>query len=285
MANEQLQELIQQAAEIAKSVPESMQEAAFHRALDELLQGEGQAPSPRLRQPAPARRPSGGDESSQSDRDHRNKLGQINRTAHPEVTASSSLLDRCLMVVRVAKNDLNIDGLTAPEVAAVLTDQFRVATKRQHVARALDDATRFVERKKVGQRRVIYRIMGPGEDHLDAPGEGQAEATRRTSRRRRGSRKAVGPTKSKTTKKAATRGTGTKRTSGRKGPKAAIQVLLDSGYFTEPRTIGQIQNRLEVKLGHTYKLEDLSPSLGRLLREGKLDREKNEQGQYEYSAE
>ena len=63
-----------------------------------------------------------------------------------------------------------------------------------------------------------------------------------------------------------------------------LEELIDEGFFNEPRTMAETQERLRHKKGIRYTLQDLSPTFVRLLREGRLDRDRNASGQYEYRA-
>jgi len=74
------------------------------------------------------------------------------------------------------------------------------------------------------------------------------------------------------------------RAGRRRGPKTVVGELIDEGFFKEPRTIGEAQEQLRHKKGVRYTLQDLSPAFVRLLREGRLDRDRNASGQYEYRA-
>jgi hypothetical protein len=272
-----LKEAFKEAADIASVVPESMQERAFERALNEILGGSSdQVPASRTKERKATRRKGKQLETAEETDD---LLNRIDRTQYSEVSASMSVLDRSLSVLRIAK-ELGTDGLPAPKIAEILTDNFRVKTLRQHVNQQLDKATKLVAREKVG-RSVTYKIMGVGEKHLDDPVDSAQSNPRRA-------RKAKRPTKLRKapTRKAKWSGTNSaktsKRSGGRPGPKAAVQSLIDAGFFKEPRTIGDIQSRLQTKVGHVYKPGDLSPTLGRLLRDGALDRDRNESHQYEY---
>jgi len=62
-----------------------------------------------------------------------------------------------------------------------------------------------------------------------------------------------------------------------------ITQLLGDGFFKTPRTISAIVAHCSASKGHHYKANECSPSLLRLLRDGKLKREKNKDGQYEYT--
>lgn len=73
------------------------------------------------------------------------------------------------------------------------------------------------------------------------------------------------------------------RTSASPGAYAMITQLLGDGFFKTPRTISDIVAHCGTSKGHHYKANECSPSLLRLLRDEKLTRKKNKEGQYEYS--
>lgn len=75
----------------------------------------------------------------------------------------------------------------------------------------------------------------------------------------------------------------TARSSASPGAFAMISQLLGDGFFKAPRTIGAIVAHCGTSKGHHYKANECSPALLRLLRDGKLKREKNKDGQYEYT--
>lgn len=161
---ELLKDLFKQAADIAEEVPESMQEAAFNRALDALLSEAGLSIEPST-QTAKVRRetkksvqPVRGDNA-----DYLNK--EMDRTKYPRLTPNLNVLDRSLMLLEAAKNDHGIDGLTSTEIANVLTEKFRIPTTYNAISMALSEAGSLVDRRKIG-RSFQYRIMKPGEDHL-----------------------------------------------------------------------------------------------------------------------
>ena len=70
--------------------------------------------------------------------------------------------------------------------------------------------------------------------------------------------------------------------STRLGARTALRELAQTEFFKTPRIIGEIQRHLERKRALRFTQENLSPHLGVLVREGVLDRDKNEQGVYEY---
>ena len=75
----------------------------------------------------------------------------------------------------------------------------------------------------------------------------------------------------------------TARSSASPGAFAMISQLLGNEFFKAPRTIGAIVAHCGTSKGHHYKANECSPALLRLLRDGKLTREKNKDGQYEYT--
>jgi len=140
-----LKELFKQAAEIAQQVPESMQEAAFNRAID-LLTGEPQSKQvdERTTTKAKVRKKKHHDDkidtgSSSVD----DLLSSIDSTKHPNVTSANRVLDRSLMVLQIALRDHSVNGLTPSSIATILTDKFRINTTKYAVGMALSKATNF----------------------------------------------------------------------------------------------------------------------------------------------
>jgi hypothetical protein len=135
---EELKQAFKRAAEIAAVVPAPMQEAAFHRALDQILGKDEPAAAPRRNGREPSEEPA----AKVTVADHaKHLIDEINRTAYPEVASATKVLDRALAVLRLASRDFDIDGLTAPEIAKVLTQKFRLRTSRQAVTKHLATPT------------------------------------------------------------------------------------------------------------------------------------------------
>lgn len=298
MPEDALTELFKQAAAIASSVPESMQEAAFHRALDMLTGAEKQAESggsrPRTR--SPGRVVSDRKVQADDEVDPVPALVSLDRSKAEDVDEEEGGLDKSLALLRVAHRELGIDGLTASQLAKVLTDKFRWRVTRQAVGQALDRAGRLVDRVPSPSGAVRYRLMSAGEQYLDSPRDSRALPTRSPSTRRSKAKKAArGPslrtgddssdatgTSKLSTSRSATGAGRSTRKRGRTGPKEAIERQIDSGWFSMPRTLTEVREVLESKQGLRYRPTDLSPAMTRFLREGRLDRSKNESGQYEY---
>lgn len=289
-----LQSLFRRAAEIAKVVPESMQEAAFHRALDSLMGHPSSAaqrptpPTPRRAKVVQGTAPSNASATGDSDVDAAEVLLQeMDRTAHPEVLAATNVRDRSLLLLRAARDQHDIDGLTSAEIAKVLTEKFRIKTTDAAARMGLDRAADLVHRVTRGQANV-YRIMVPGERYLEqlATGEGAPKPPRgRTSRAKKGGRKPGQSNGSPSKEQEGSTGTAGRKArakNGRPGPKGALETLIEEGFFREAQSIGSIIEHLTHNRAIRYKTQDIAPTLTRLLREGKLVRARNADNQYEY---
>lgn len=275
--------LIKKAGEVAKLVPEHLQEAAFNRAYDTLLDEQGG--TARKSSPSGA----GGSQRAKGAKVKvaagADQLATLDRTAHPEISHNGKVLDNSLRLMRAAKDDLGVDGLSASAIAKILVDKFRCRLSRRGVSQALNNAGRYVNRHKEGNA-VIFRLMGPGEDYLTCLVDGDSSASdtpsasrkRAKRNRRRGQSSTAAPKQSeKKTKK-----TKKTKTSGRVGPGTAMGKLIEADFFASPQTIGAIIAKLQHDQGRTFKPNELSPQLLRWLRADKLSRTKNIDGQYEY---
>lgn len=276
--------LVKQAAEAAKHAPKHLQEAAFHKAFEALVraeQADTERPSPtkvRSRAATPRNRQPTDDPSS----DH--SLDQLDRTAHADINHNETVLVNCLRLLRAAKDDLGIDGLTASQIAKVLVEKFRCSVARQSVGRALNSAGRYVNRHTDGNL-VVFKIMAPGDQYLSTLGsvgeDTGAVAVKKKTKSKRRAKKA--PTSR--AKTASSKQTGKKKASRRAvGPATAMSQLYDEKFYSSPRTIAATINKLKHDLGRTFKPNELSPVLLRWLRSGKLSRSKNSDNQYEYKA-
>jgi hypothetical protein len=105
----------------------------------------------------------------------------------------------------------------------------------------------------------------------------------RRAKRRKSSAKTEPPTSQTEKTRHEKPGRKAARTSASPGAFAMITQLIGDGFFNTPRTIGAIVAHCGTSKGHHYKANECSPALLRLLRDGKLKREKNRDGQYEYT--
>ncbi len=291
MAGKELEKVFLEAAEIAKKLPKNLQEAGFNRAVEQILGKE---------KPALGSRQSRGGGRAKTDEiaDDRNiaeLVEAIDRTAYPDVGATERVGDRALKVLQLAHHDHDVDGLTAGEIATILSRKFRLPTKVNSVLKALDRETNTVDVRSGAGASRVFHIMAPGESYLEGLRSGEAVGRGCRSSARGTTKKAGGRKKAKVEKaaarqkatgkmKVATEKTSTrKKVAGRPGPKAAIGQLLGAGFFRSARTISEIQEELQHRRGHGYSVQELAPALVRSIRDESLSRERNSEGQYEYS--
>ena len=202
------------------------------------------------------------------------------------------------MVLQIALIDHNVDGLTPSEITRILTEKFRIRTMRTSVSKALGIATTLVNRIPQ-DRGFLYKIMGSGQEYLarlgEAAGSPAASAQRRKPRKKRILKevKNVSSTKGHTSEEKAYKikkqnkrlTKNTDRKTFRKsstGPKGAILNLIESGFFTKARTGPEVQAHLKNKRGFNFGTNQLRLAMLRLVREEKLERDQNAEGQYEY---
>lgn len=75
----------------------------------------------------------------------------------------------------------------------------------------------------------------------------------------------------------------TKKTKSKStGPTTILSNLIEEGFFSKRQTINNIIDHVKIQKATSLKANEISTPLGRLVRDGKLKREKNSDGQYEY---
>jgi hypothetical protein len=133
---------------------------------------------------------------------------------------------------------------------------------------------------------ITMDANGRGEPDLSrSEGIDVGEAKSRKRRRRRPKKEVSGQSETKQTdsidaeKQPRTRPKGS---NSRPSPATIIDNLISSQFFNERRTISQIIDHCRNKLACTYKPNHISGSLTRAVRNKKLEREKNSDGQFEY---
>ena len=168
----EVRSLLAEAAEIVAGLPDDLRLSAFDKAVQMLSGGAEQANqsrSSRQRRRSGGPKKAGGEVDDGGDVVDRLIQG-IDRTAHPEVGKEERVLERSLHVLRIARDEFEIDGLTAPQIAKVLTGKFRLRTSRQAVAGAFKTNSNLVDDAPKGRNR-IYRLMASGEEYLRGHGE------------------------------------------------------------------------------------------------------------------
>ncbi len=69
------------------------------------------------------------------------------------------------------------------------------------------------------------------------------------------------------------------------GPTPKLINLIEEGFFSKHQTINNIIDHMKNQKATVLKANEISTPLGRLVRDGRLKREKNPDGQYEYFTE
>jgi hypothetical protein len=123
------------------------------------------------------------------------------------------------------------------------------------------------------QLRTIELVLGAPRKK-DIPDEGDEETTpqRKPSRRRR-----VKNEKGEQHKESKKR-----RAASGAGAVATLSQLAETAFFNKSRTINDIIQHCKHKLARAFKANEFSSKLGRMVRNGELNREKNADNQYEY---
>lgn len=81
--------------------------------------------------------------------------------------SKGKLTEKSLAVLKLARDVLGIDGLTASQISEILTKKFRVSkVYRQNVSNDLRKATNYVHRIQSGSD-YKYLLMTVGEEHLE----------------------------------------------------------------------------------------------------------------------
>lgn len=94
----------------------------------------------------------------------------------------------------------------------------------------------------------------------------------------------VGKSKKKASPKEGTESGSSKGSSSGPGPWKAISLLVGEGYFKTPKTIAVLHQHCGDQRAWRFAQKDLSSSLTRMVKDGKLKRNKNAAGQFEYYA-
>jgi hypothetical protein len=267
----ELKELYRRAAEIAAEVPESMQEAAFNKAVEHLTGYATVHPSPTGGGPTqvPLQPIASQAAAAQLDVNQEDWQSQFNSVGHPEVSEASTVLDKSLHILSIAWRDHGIDQLSPADIATILSEKYRIPAQAGQISDKLGKvAGRLVERRKVG-KGFEYKIMLPGEQHLS--GQSPLKTTRKKSSTRKSTIKATSGTSKP------------KSRNGKPGQKEYLVQLLDAGYFDEPRTISDVIAYAAKTKAYSYKTTDFAMPLLRLMRDGKLTRDRDDDGQWEYS--
>lgn len=265
MTPDDYKKVFAEAARIAEAVPESMQSAAFNRALDLLIGASPPAGGDHLGEQKvdSSRNDPGKPASTATSVEDRVSLllREMNSTHYPIIHDARDHETRCLALLAAARKDFGVDGLTSSEVVKILKDKFRVSISGRTARRVLGEAGTRVDRVPEG-KGFLYRIMRDGEDLVTKAQTNEATSPPASAAR----------SKKKPKKRGRERRARAATASGR-GPSEWIQHLIDTDWFKSPRSVKDIVSELGRK-GANYKASDFTRRLQGLVRDGVLERSK-----------
>lgn len=77
------------------------------------------------------------------------------------------LVEKSLAVLKLARDEFGLEGLTATQIGNILTRKFRVGSVHaRNVSRDLGGSAQYVSRVTDDQGRTTYLLMVQGEQHL-----------------------------------------------------------------------------------------------------------------------
>lgn len=153
----------------------------------------------------------------------------------------------------------------------------------QAVRASFERAQGLVDRVPAGKGNWKFRLMAAGQAFLAEPRQAPPNTRRRPSCRRARPKSTELTAEQQVPDKPTAPSPAGRRASGRPGPKKMLTDLISRGYFSGPRTIGEVQAHIDQQLGYQFTTNELAPGFTRLLREGALKRNKREDGQYQYT--
>lgn len=93
------------------------------------------------------------------------KFRNTDTKEYPDVHALSTLLDKSLWILLIAKEQISIPYLCCGDIARVLTEVYDISATRQGIVYALQNAGRRVHRKKT-KGATLFSIMQEGKQSL-----------------------------------------------------------------------------------------------------------------------
>jgi hypothetical protein len=156
-------ELAKKARDQVKDLDEPYKSLAYQTVLQELIQ---EAKKPVLREMKPAKRIAAAEAAENPVEVF--LTNKVSAAQYARLFAvRGNLVEKCLAVLKLARDELGIDGLTATQIYGILVKKFRVArVYRSNVSNDLGKATEYVTRLKTNDE-YKYLLMAAGEQRLD----------------------------------------------------------------------------------------------------------------------
>ena len=121
------------------------------------------------------------------------------------------------------------------------------------------------------QLRIVELVLGrPTKEEVSEHVEDEPKKNKVKTRRRKPKASSDGSTSDK------------RKAQGGTGAVAILTQLATTDFFDRPKTINDILEHCKHNLARTFKANEFSGKLGRLVRVKELTREKNADNQYEY---
>jgi hypothetical protein len=291
-----LLQMMREAAELVKVLPEHLQSAAFNRVFDAMIQETH--PNGGARSTPPISDSDNQSPSVVSKRIDADRVGQLlqqlDRTRYAEIQSGKLAVELVLRVLQAAEQN-GVEWLLPSEIARILRDKFRIRIADSSIRMALGRAGSATDRRPVGSG-FEYRVMQGAERYLSevressgrspSPLPGPVRTAKRTKRASAKSSKDVSETASDDMVGAAADTQGAQKRTRKAGirPRDAIEDLLTRGFFETSRTIRDISSYLQERRALSFASNELSPALVRMVRDGRLERASNSDGQYAYTA-
>lgn len=97
----------------------------------------------------------------------------IDRSNYPSIADDDPDLRKSLWILHVCENEKITDSLTAPQIARICTEKFKIKLFRQSVRQSLNRAASdgMVNIVPKSKKEVYYQIMLKGIKHLKEPRE------------------------------------------------------------------------------------------------------------------
>lgn len=93
-------------------------------------------------------------------------LEQIDRTKYSDVHSLTKVLDQSLFILKIIKDDFNVDGLFPGQIHILLKEVFRIKASLPSIRMALIRSVKYTDRSGDGNK-ILYKIMHDGEVYLE----------------------------------------------------------------------------------------------------------------------
>jgi len=176
MDPEELQKITATAKEAVKDLDADLKKVAFENILNRLLDqnlGGVKKSKKRVKRSSPKKKSKvvrgKTAESDEFQKITKKLVESINRTKYPKMFDLKLTLDKALYVLKIAKDELQIDGLVPSQISNVLMNNFRLKATGAAISMALMKAVKFVDRRPItiqGGAGYTYHLMHDGEEYL-----------------------------------------------------------------------------------------------------------------------